>query len=36
MDSTDRELIIDKGRAGETGACTLGFTGQYLTFQERE
>lgn len=36
MDSTDRELIIDKGRAGETGACTLGFTGQYLTFQERD
>lgn len=36
MDSTDRELIIDKGRAGETGAVTLGFTGQYLTFQERE
>jgi replicative DNA helicase len=33
-DSSDRELIIDKGRAGQTGAVTLAFTGQYLSFQE--
>jgi len=32
--SSDRELIIDKGRAGETGAVRLAFTGQYLSFQE--
>ena len=33
-ESSDRELVIDKGRAGETGIVTLQFTGQYLAFEE--
>ncbi len=30
----ERELIIDKGRSGETGSCRLAFTPWYLSFQE--
>jgi len=33
-EKSERELIIDKARSGETGSCRLAFTPWYLTFQE--